>query len=199
MAFCNKCGAMLGASAGFCGQCGSRNVATAELSPVTAAVTPARRGMSTGAKIGIGIAAAIGAIVVVLVVFGLYVAAHIKKVQLADGQTRVETPFGNAVTGQSSDITAHRLGIPVYPGASPEGSVVGSLGSMQGALLRFRTKDAPGQVLAFYQRRLAGSVISSSVTSHEPQLTASANGYKFTVAAQSQGGETEIVIVRGKQ
>ncbi|MGH9507032.1 MAG: hypothetical protein ACRD13_08935 [Terriglobales bacterium] len=199
MAFCNKCGATLDANVGFCGQCGSRNAATAGLSPLTAAVTPARRGMSTGAKIGIGIAAAIGAIVVVLVVFGLYVAAHIKKVQLADGQTRVETPFGNAVTGQPSDITAHRLGIPVYPGASPEGSVVGSLGSMQGALLRFHTPDAPGKVLAFYQRHLAGSVITNSISSHAPQLTASANGYKLTVAAQSQNGETEIVIVRGKQ
>lgn len=197
MAFCNKCGAPLEATAGFCGQCGSRNVAAPlAMQPVAAVgAAPARRRMGVGAKIGIGIAAGIGAIIVVLIVFGIVVAAHVHKVRLADGQTRVETPFGNAVTGTPSDITARRLGIPVYPGAEAESSVVGSLGSMQGAVLRFRTGDSPRQVLAFYQQRYPGAGISSD---QPHQITLTANGYKLVVTAQPQDGETEIVIARGR-
>lgn len=198
MAFCNKCGAPIEPTAGFCGQCGSRNAAATEgLRPPAdlGVAPPPRRRMGVGAKIGIGIAAAIGAIIVVLVVFGIIVAAHVKKVQLADGQTKVETPFGNAITGQPSDITALRLGIPVYPGAEAESSVVGSLGSMQGAVLHFRTGDSPARVLAFYQRRYAGAGLSDQ---QPHQVTIAENGYKLVVTAQPQDGETEIVIVRGR-
>lgn len=197
MAFCNKCGAPIEATAGFCGQCGSRNAAAPMAMPASAGAgaAPARRRMGVGAKIGIGIAAGIGAIIVVLIVFGIVVAAHVHKVRLADGQTQIETPFGNARTGEPSNVTARRLGIPIYPGAEAEGSVVGSLGKMQGAVLRFRTGDSPAQVLAFYQQRYRGAAFSS-----EPhQVTIAENGYKLVVTAQPQDGETEIVIARGRE
>ncbi|MGH9535772.1 MAG: hypothetical protein ACRD2E_13045 [Terriglobales bacterium] len=152
--------------------------------------------MGLGAKIAIGIAAAIGALIVVAAVFGVYFAAHVKKVRLANGQTLVETPFGNAQAGQPSNLTARQLGIPVYPGAHAQGSVLGHFGSVQGAVLRFRTPDSPEQVVAFYRHFYPAAEVT---VRQRNQLIIADQGYKLTVQAQSQDGETEIVIARGRE
>jgi hypothetical protein len=198
MAFCNKCGAELDAGSAFCGQCGSRVIAAPPVGATLAApapLPPRRHGMGVGAKIAIGVAAAIGALLVVAAVFGIFLAAHVKKVQLANGQTLVETPFGTAKSGQPSDITARQLGIPIYPGAHPQSSVVGSFGSFQGAVLRFRTSDSPAQVLAFYRGRFPAADIT---VRQSRQLVLVAGGYKIAIQVQPRDGESEIVIARSK-
>ena len=199
MAFCNKCGAELDTGSAFCRQCGSRVVAAAAVgvtpAPPSAPPPQRRRGMGVGAKIAIGVAAAIGALLVVAAVFGIFVASHVKKVQLANGQTLVETPFGSAKSGQPSNITARQLGIPVYPGAHPQSSVVGSFGNFQGAVLRFRTRDTPAQVLDFYRRKFPAADIT---VRQRRQLVLVDRGYKFAIQVQPRDGETEIVIARSK-
>lgn len=192
MPFCNKCGAEIAAGAGFCAQCGSRNMGGIAASPQLAASPPARKtGMGLGAKIALGVGVVIAVIFLALFATGLFVASHIKKVRTADGRTVVETPFGTVGSGEPSDQVARQLGIAQYPGAQPEPSARVDMGAFHTDVLRFNTSDSPEQVIAYYARQFPGGVVRD----REPgALSVVDGGLTLNIRAHSLNGRTELTI-----
>ena len=106
----------------------------------------------------------------------------------SDQTVTVQSKEGTAVAGKGAvDAANAKLGLPVYPGASPTTGYTGTNGQgNSGALVELTTKDGFDKVYAWYQSQLpAGS---------ERAKTSSASGEMAIFEVGKEGDKTQKVV-----
>jgi flagellar basal body-associated protein FliL len=207
MAFCNSCGANLGAGSKFCNNCGAAVTgATVANAPVPAATaTPAPKNTSALKIILIVVAVIVclGIVGVATVGFVAYRFAKDSHVTQQGDSVKVETPFGTVSTNDP-DQAVKDLGVDVYPGAEVQksGASSATIAGMRTITANFESADSVDKVCAFYREKFPRSNVSSSdqnhctIVSNDPKNTITINiethgdGSKFHIANVSRKAST---------
>jgi zinc-ribbon domain len=194
MAFCNSCGATLGAGAKFCNQCGA--AVTGGVSAPVAPSPPA--GRSSALKIVlivIGVLAIVGILSVATMTFvGLRIAKR-SHVSREGDQVKVETPFGTVESSQDPEKAASNLGVDIYPGAEvqKEGASSATFGGMHTAAASFESTDSLDRVCNYYKAKYPGAMVR---TSDMNRCTIVANDQRnmITINVEARGDVTRFQI-----
>jgi len=92
--------------------------------------------------------------------------------------------------------------LPAYPGATDVGGITGSGPDGEGGTYGFKTKDAPGAVIKFYDDALknGGYTVKAKGDAAEATfLNAEKDKTQVTIGAAAQNGVTSVSITYGKQ
>ncbi len=138
---------------------------------------------------------------------GLYIANHVH-VETAEGahgkNVSVETPFGSVHVREDAQADLKRLGVPLYPGATPDhdhakmAKVDLNFGSDDKQLAvvagEFTTSDPVSKVREYYRSELPHWMISDD---HRGRVHFSFHegGYKKIIVLESRGDGTRIKLV----
>jgi hypothetical protein len=205
MAFCNKCGATIGAGTRFCNQCGTPILASTLPGPATGTtipVLPVQAPPAPGSNSALKVVLIIVGIVAVLGILGLasagFVAwriAHHTRVHQDGDNVKVETPFGNVESTKDPEEVANNLGVDLYPGAEirKNGANSASFGGFHTVSLTADTDDPVDRVSAFYKSKFPNAMVTTSDSGH---CTIVSNDHKniVTIVIESAGDKTKIQI-----
>lgn len=194
MAFCNACGAAIEPNGKFCPSCGK--AVTGPVPPTTAAPpAPAGGGALKIILILIAIVVGLGVIGAAVTAYVGYRFARASHIHQQGDKVRVETPFGTVESNQDAKDLARRMGVDVYPGATPVGSggVVSNMGSMKTMGANFESDDPPSKVAEFYKERFPQAQITENGNDHYSIVTGGEQGMT-TIAINSAGSKTHIAI-----
>jgi hypothetical protein len=205
MAFCNKCGATIGAGTRFCNQCGTPILASTIPGPATGTTiptAPVQVSPTQGSNSALKVVLIIVGIVAVLGVLGLasagFVAwriAHHTRVHQEGDNVKVETPFGNVETTKDPDEVAGNLGVDLYPGAEirKNGAASTSFGPIHTVAVTADTDDPVDRVSAFYKSKFPNAMVTTSDSGH---CTIVSNDHKniVTINIEAAGDKTKIQI-----
>ena len=155
----------------------------------------------------------VGVLVLVAVVcavgIGCYFARHVR-VETAEGargkNVSVETPFGSVHVREDSQADLKRLGVPLYPGATPDTdraksakvdlSFGSSDDSKQFAVVagEYATADPIGKVREFYRGELPHWMVSSD-RNGQVSFSFTEDGYQKIIVLECRDGGTRIKLV----
>jgi hypothetical protein len=195
MAFCNACGAAMEANGKFCPSCGKPAAAGGA---VVAAATPGKPAGGSALKIILIIVVALVGLGMIGAAFSAYIGYRIARashVHQQGDKVRVETPFGTVETNRNPQELARRMGVDVYPGATPAGNggLVSGVGGMKTIEANFDTDDPPTKVAEFYKARFPNATVSENGGGGYSIVSASERGMT-TIAITSTGSKTHISI-----
>ena len=205
MAFCTNCGASMDPSAQFCPKCGkpvaatSAGAAATGTAPAHVYAAPPAGGTNWGKVLLI--VGGVLCVLFVLSIFGIVAAIHharrlhTRTFTSPDGNTVVETPFGNVSTSKGdARAVAHQIGVDVYPGAVGGESSVAQFGKMNTATLKFTTTDSLDKVIAFYKSRFPnGTVVEGN---NKFNLIDTDKDGTITLNAEDMNPGTKITIAK---
>ncbi|MGH9430558.1 MAG: hypothetical protein ACRD3T_03355 [Terriglobia bacterium] len=142
---------------------------------------------------------------------GLRVISHNVHVSVSDGlngkkEVSIQTPAGNVEVRKDVGITEARLGLPIYPGATPvdkDDSAAVSIGvpghEHVGVVAgKFETSDPLEKVRDFYNHRLSGEVTKFTERNSEGKMVFEIKhgNLERIVALHEEDGKTRIELVR---
>jgi hypothetical protein len=204
MAFCNSCGAALDSSTRFCNKCGAAVLASAPVSPARPAVsaTPGPIAPAQPPKQGSSALKIILIILAIIVVIGFLAIGTIgfigwrvaKRVQQeahvhqdANGNVKVDSPFGSVETSKDPTVAARELTIEIYPGAQldNEGSSSATIFGMHTVTAQYKSSDTLQQVSDFYKSKYPNAMMSTCDTN------------QCTIMSSDQKGMTTTINIRG--
>jgi hypothetical protein len=205
MAFCNKCGATIGAGTRFCNQCGTPILASTLPGPATGTTIPAppvqappTQGSNSGLKVVliiVGIVAVLGILGLASAGFVAWRIAHHTRVHQEGDNVKVETPFGNVESTKDPEEVANNLGVDLYPGAEirKNGANSASFGGFHTVSLTADTDDPVDRVSAFYKSKFPNAMVTTSDSGH---CTIVSNDHKniVTIVIEAAGDKTKIQI-----
>jgi len=210
VAFCNSCGASLQGGARFCPKCGatqpvSGTVPVASTVPAPPPPPAAQPQRSSAVKVILIVVAA----VVVLGILGIgtltfvawRVARHTHIKEEADGNVRVESPFGSVESSSNPQEVARNLGVDLYPGARVVRNNAANINvaGMHTIAVEFETDDPIDKVAEFYKSRFPRANVAVSDADHFT-IVNTENKNLITINIQAQDGKTRINVanVSGK-
>ena len=194
MAFCNSCGATLGAGAKFCNKCGA-GVTGGVSAPLAPSPPTGGSGALKIVFIVIGVIAIVGILSVATMTFvGLRIAKRSHVTREGD-QVKVETPFGTVESSQDPEKAAGNLGVDIYPGAQvqKEGASSATFGGMHTAAASFESADSLDKVCNYYKAKYPGAMVR---TSDVNRCTIVANDQRnmITINVEARGDVTRFQI-----
>jgi hypothetical protein len=166
VSFCTACGQTMDPASAFCTKCGAKTEAPP---PLTSATTASAAAAPAPAKSG-------GALKIVLIVLGVIFVLGITVVggliymgkrmvdsaiqTTDDGKvTKVETPFGKFESSKDVKEVMEKIGVEVYPGATPveDGTSSTAFGEVEITGAQFRTAATVDEVMEFYRGKYPDS------------------------------------------
>jgi hypothetical protein len=208
MSFCTGCGSNVAPAAKFCEKCGKPMGAMPTQPAASAAAAPARAPVAqqppakkSGGALKI-VLIVLGVLLLLFVIgiasvvgIGIYFAKQAKIHQGPDGNTKIETPFGN-IEADDPAKTAEKMGIDVYPGAEPVKNGGGSVsfGAFSAGSAMFETGDSVEQVAAFYKEQYPKAMHTESNGSHS--FSVNSKDKVVVISLQPQGSKTNITLAQ---
>ena|SRR5438270_434545 len=208
MSFCTGCGNNVDPASRFCDKCGkpmstipAQPAASAASAPARAPVTQQAPAKKSGGALKI-VLIVLGVLLLLFVIgiasvvgMGIYFAKQAKIHQGPDGNTKIETPFGN-IEADDPAKTAEKMGIDVYPGADPVKNGAGSIsmGDFSAGSAQFETNDSVDQVAAFYKGQYPRALHSENNGAHS--FTVSSKDKMVIITLQEQGSKTAINLAQ---
>jgi hypothetical protein len=209
MAFCNSCGADLGAGTRFCNKCGAAVLSSAPASafrsaapssPATPAPAPTQTPSQGGSALKI-VLIVVGVIVLIGILgmasigfFAWRVARHTHVRQEGDN-VKVETPFGTVESTKDPQEATRDLGVDIYPGAKvlKEGTVSATFGGVHSVSINLESDDSVDKVTSFYKSKFPNAMVT---TANSNQATIVSNEHKnlITINIRADGDRTKILI-----
>jgi zinc-ribbon domain len=214
MAFCNSCGAALDPSTRFCNKCGAAVLASTPVSAARPAVSATPAPMAPAQAPRQGSSALKIVLIIVAMVFvigflalgtigfiGWRVAKRVHQAQIhqdANGNVRVDTPFGSAETNKDPTVAARELNIEIYPGAQleAEGSSSATIFGMHTVTARYRSSDSLEQVSNFYKSKYPNAMMSTCDTNACNIVSTDQKGTTTTINIQGVPSGTEIKLTQ---
>jgi len=142
---------------------------------------------------------------------GLRLISHNVHINVSDGlngkkQVSIQTPAGNVEVRKDVGINEARLGLPIYPGATPvdkDNSAAVSIGvpghEHVGVVAgKFETSDPIDKVKDFYNKRLSGQVTKFTERDSEGKMVFEIKhgNLERIVSLREEDGKTRIELVR---
>jgi len=201
MAFCNSCGAAIEANVKFCPSCGKPVAAVPTGLPPAPPAKPGGANLIKIILIVVAVLVGLGVIGTAFTVYVGYKIARASHIHQQGDKVKVETPFGTVETNQDPQELARRMGVDVYPGATPVGSggVVSAMGGMKTIGANFETDDPPAKVAEFYKARFPNAQVTEGAGDRYSIVSSGERGMT-TISITSIGAKTHIsmaVIGRG--
>ena len=209
MSFCTGCGNNVDSASKFCDKCGRPMGAMPAQPAASAAAAPARAPLTQQAPPAKNGGGALKVVLIVLGVLlllfvigiasvvglGIYFAKQAKIHQGPDGNTKIETPFGN-IEADDPAKTAEKMGIDVYPGAEPVKNGGGSVsfGTFSAGSAMFETVDSVDQVAAFYREQYPKAMHTESNGVHS--FSVNSKDKVVVISLQPRGSKTGITLAQ---
>ena len=120
------------------------------------------------------------------------------------GSVEVQSPDGNMKFGASTSNQMPAW-MPVYPGSSPAGTFSAQTKDGSQSTFAFKTKDAPAQVLSYYQDQLKSGGFSINMATNTPQGgmvmaedAGKTRSLMLTVSASNDGTDVSLTAIEKK-
>jgi zinc-ribbon domain len=220
MAFCTNCGSQMDANSHFCTKCGKSVTAAATgagaaAAPAQAAApqTYAPQAQTYTPQAAPAQSGGSGVLKIILVVIGVFVLIGIlgvsalmytayrvrRSIHVTQNGKNGSIDFGGfkaSSNNTSARDLAHKIGVDIYPGATPAGdSTEAQFGNMSTANIKLTTNDSVQKVAEFYKSRYSKAMFTTS-EDNKFSMVGDSDGGTLTITAEDEGGSTKIEIVK---